>query len=72
MCSEDVFPDKVMIRGPPEFSVSCFICTRGEIARRRKIIHQCVEPDIGDEIFVEGEGDPPGEPVFGAGDTEVA
>src|ERR1043166_3068291 len=50
------------------------IAPGGWIAKRSReadVVDQCIEPDVGDVIFIEGDGNSPIEPVGRAGDTEV-
>jgi hypothetical protein len=54
---QDIFGNDMLCRGPkfPE----CF--TIGE-AYGRDIVNEGIKPDICDEIFIKGQGDPPAEP----------
>jgi len=63
---EDVLGDEVLRGGPEDPEVlPVGISDAGDV------VDQGVEPDIGDKIFVEGQGNSPGEATLRAGDAEI-
>ena len=68
---EDVFSDDLEIGGPELVEVGEIGAFGFFVAGEGDVVDEGVEPDVGDEVGVEGKGDAPGHAVFGAGDAEV-
>ena len=68
---EDVFADD-MHGGPAGFEEREVSPGGGVVACEADVVRQSVEPDIGDEVGVEGKFDAPGEAGLRAGNAQVA
>ncbi len=62
----DVFSDDVDIGGPEVMEAGFVV---GAIAQGGDVVEECIEPDVDGLIWVEGDGDSPGEVSSGDGDV---
>ena len=69
---EDVFADDLKVGGP-EFVKFGEVGALGlPISGEGDVVDEGVEPDVGHEVGIEGEGNAPGHPFLGAGDAEIS
>ena len=68
---KDVFPDNLEVGGPEGIKFRKVAAVRLPVSREGDVVDQSVEPDIGHEVRIEGEGNSPGESVLGPGDAEI-
>ena len=69
---EDVLADDMGGGGPETAKGGEWASGLSQVTGEGEIIDEGVEPDVGDVLGVKGQLDAPGEPGFGAGNTEVA
>ena len=68
---QNVFADDVRVAGPEFLEIGQTRSVLSKVSGEGGVIHQRVEPDIGDVIPVEGEFDPPGQAGFRSGNAQV-
>lgn len=68
---EDVFSDDLEIGGPKGVEVGEVGAHGLLVSGEGDVVDKSVEPDVGHEIGIEGEGDTPGHAVLRAGDAEI-